>query len=101
MQDLNALVAPDDDVVLTHAMDINDQGVVTGRAFVKSTGTLVAYVATPTHPSPAIARATRRPSAKVTLPATVMSALLHPLGPRTAARFVRKADLPRTVRIFR
>ena len=101
MQDLNAMVAPDDDVVLTHAMDINDQGVVTGRAFVKSTGTLVAYVATPTEPSPAIARATKRPSARVTLPATVISAILHPLGPRPAARFVRKTDLPGTVRIFR
>jgi probable HAF family extracellular repeat protein len=81
MLDLNALVAPDDNVVLTHAMDINDQGVVTGRAFIKSTGKLVTYVATPAEPSAPLARRAQRPSARVTLSAAVMREILHPLGP--------------------
>jgi probable HAF family extracellular repeat protein len=37
MQDLNSLIAPDENVLLTHAMDLNDDGVITGRAFIKST----------------------------------------------------------------
>jgi len=47
MQDLNALVAPAYTAVLTTAQDINDRGVITGRAFDAATGTRPAFVATP------------------------------------------------------
>jgi probable HAF family extracellular repeat protein len=47
LRDLNELVAREPGIVLTHAMDINDDGVITGRAFNSNTNELVAYVATP------------------------------------------------------
>jgi len=47
MKDLNALVAPGYTAVLTTAQDINDRGVITGRAFDAATGTRPAFVATP------------------------------------------------------
>jgi len=47
MQDLNALVAPGYPGVLTNGQDINDLGVITGRAFDPATGTNPAFVATP------------------------------------------------------
>jgi len=86
MADLNDLVPEQPGIVLTHAMDINDQGVITGRASNTATGELLAYVATQVAGSqlvvsgrpatPALARRT-----DVTLPADVMRQLLHPLGP--------------------
>lgn len=45
--DLNTLVDVDAGVVLTHAQDVNDLGVVTGRALVTATGERPAFVATP------------------------------------------------------
>ena len=47
MKDLNALVAPGYTAVLTTAQDVNDQGVITGRAFDAAAGTRPAFVATP------------------------------------------------------
>ncbi len=47
MQDLNALLAPGYTDVLTTAQDINDRGVITGRAFNPVTGERPAFVATP------------------------------------------------------
>jgi probable HAF family extracellular repeat protein len=47
MKDLNALVAPGYPGVLTTAQDINDFGVITGRAFDPATGTNPAFRATP------------------------------------------------------
>jgi probable HAF family extracellular repeat protein len=90
MRDLNSLIAPDDSVLLTHAMDINDDGVITGRAFIKATGDRVTFVATPTGSAIALgaksgARARLRP-AKFALPAKAIRELLHPLGPGLARR---------------
>jgi probable HAF family extracellular repeat protein len=48
MKDLNALVAPGYTGTLTTAQDINDLGVITGRAFLPATGESPAFVATPT-----------------------------------------------------
>jgi probable HAF family extracellular repeat protein len=47
MRDLNALVAPGYGGVLTNGQDINDLGVITGRAFDPATGTSPAFRATP------------------------------------------------------
>lgn len=47
MRDLNDLVAPGYNGILTMAQDINDRGVITGRAFDPQTGELPAFVATP------------------------------------------------------
>jgi hypothetical protein len=47
MRDLNALVAPGYTGILTTAQDINDLGVITGRAFDPATGGLPAFQATP------------------------------------------------------
>jgi probable HAF family extracellular repeat protein len=85
MLDLNELIAPDDGVLLTHAMDINDDGVITGRASIQATGERVTFVATPTG-SPIALGATlgpkRAPPATVSLSAEALREILHPLGPR-------------------
>lgn len=47
MKDLNALVAPGYTGTLTTAQDIDDRGVITGRASDPATGTRPAFVATP------------------------------------------------------
>ena len=47
MTDLNSLVASGYDDVLTTAQDINDRGVITGRAFDPDTGARPAFSATP------------------------------------------------------
>ena len=47
MTDLNTLVAPGYGDVLTTAQDINDRGVITGRAFDPDTGARPAFEATP------------------------------------------------------
>ena len=47
MTDLNTLVAPGYPGILTMAQDINDRGVITGRAFDPQTGQLPAFVAVP------------------------------------------------------
>jgi probable HAF family extracellular repeat protein len=85
MLDLNELIAPDDSVLLTHAMDINDDGVITGRALIRATGERVTYVASPTGSAiarAAAAKAGRGPSATVCLPPEALGEILHPLGPR-------------------
>lgn len=48
MKDLNTLVAPGYGDLLTTAQDINDRGVITGRAFDPETGERPAFVAVPT-----------------------------------------------------
>ena len=45
--DLNTLVEPDYPDSLVIAQDISDEGVITGRAFERSTGRFVAFIATP------------------------------------------------------
>lgn len=47
MKDLNTLVAPGYTGILTTAQDINDRGVITGRAFEPVTGERPAFMATP------------------------------------------------------
>lgn len=47
MRDLNTLVAPGFSGLLTNAQDINDRGVITGRAFDPETGERPTFVATP------------------------------------------------------
>jgi probable HAF family extracellular repeat protein len=83
MHDLNLLIAPDDSMLLTHAMDINDDGVITGRAFRKANGERVTYAATPTGSAitvgSTIASEARRRAA--VLPAEAVQEILHPLGP--------------------
>jgi probable HAF family extracellular repeat protein len=88
MQDLNELIAPDDSVLLTHAMDINDGGVITGRALIKATNERVTFVATPT--GSALAAVTigprRAPRATVRLSPDALGEILHPLGPQSVSR---------------
>jgi probable HAF family extracellular repeat protein len=87
MYDLNELIPPDDTMLLTHAMDINDDGVITGRATVLATGQRVTYVATPTGAT--IALAAKRGESRKRLsppvaccPSTeALREILHPLGP--------------------
>jgi probable HAF family extracellular repeat protein len=84
MHDLNLLIEPDDRVLLTHAMDINDDGVITGRATIRATGERVTFVATPTGSAVALAATTgarRAPPATVNLSAEALREILHPLGP--------------------
>jgi probable HAF family extracellular repeat protein len=83
MSDLNLLIPPDNSVVLTHAMDINNDGVITGRATIKATGERVTFVATP-NPSAIAARGESgrdRPYTNVTLSDDALREILHPLGP--------------------
>jgi len=47
MTDLNALISPDSNLVLVDAQDINDDGLITGEAQNKTTGTIAAFVAVP------------------------------------------------------
>src|SRR5262249_12739208 len=88
MYDLNGLIAPDTGVLLTHAMDINDDGVITGRAFLSATGERVTYVATPAGSTIVALNVKAVPGrgahSSVRLPADAMSEALHPLGPRLA-----------------
>ena len=85
MYDLNELIPPDDTMLLTHGMDINDDGVITGRATVLATGERVTFIATPTA-SLAAAAATigprLAPRATVRFSADALREILHPLGPR-------------------
>jgi probable HAF family extracellular repeat protein len=46
-KNLNDLIAPGFNGVLTNAQDINDQGEITGRAFDPTSGTLRAFIAVP------------------------------------------------------
>ena len=82
MSDLNVLAGIPDGELLTHGMDINDQGVITGRAFVAATGERVTFVATPTG-SAFGWRATTDTARRLryTLPPAVMEEVLHPFGP--------------------
>ena len=87
MQDLNTLIAPDAKVLLTHAMDINNEGVIAGRATIKSTGELVTYMARPIQTIaagdvPARTHANRPPS--IMLSSETLGQILHPLGPGVA-----------------
>ena len=95
--DLNQLVPEQPGIVLTHAMDINDQGVITGRASNTTTGQLLAYVAAPVAGSQvglrrvsATEALSRNGRADVKLPADVMRQLLHPFGPGLDTRDARK-----------
>ncbi len=85
MYDLNVLAGIPADELLTHGMDIDDAGVITGRATRIATGERVTYVATPTGAAfaPRAAKRGGAPSAaaKVFLPADVLKEALHPLGP--------------------
>jgi probable HAF family extracellular repeat protein len=47
MTDLNSLISPDSNLVLIDAQDINDDGLITGEAQNKTTGTVAAFVAVP------------------------------------------------------
>jgi probable HAF family extracellular repeat protein len=95
MHDLNRLVAPDDLVLLTHAMDINNDGVITGRALIKATGERVTFAATTTGSVITLdstAGAKRAAPAPVSLSAEALREILHPLGPhrdRSPARPAR------------
>jgi probable HAF family extracellular repeat protein len=83
MSDLNLLIPPDDSVVLTHAMDINNDGVITGRATIRATGERVAFVATP-NPAAVASReesAHGRPRVDIMLSDEALREILHPLGP--------------------
>ena len=94
MLDLNELIPADDTVLLTHAMDINDDGVITGRAQIIATGERVTFVATPTGTAGASAktRTKRATYATARLSADALREILHPLGPgleRLTARAAR------------
>jgi probable HAF family extracellular repeat protein len=83
MVDLNQFVdLPPGVVRLTHAMDINDDGVFTGRAITAS-NTLPAYVATPVQPAvPLVAR--RRHLPPLSVPVDVAREIVGPIGPGRA-----------------
>lgn len=86
MLDLNDLVALPPGVVLTHAMDINDAGAITGRAFDSNTGELLAYVAVPAAAtSPMASRLSQKDRrlarVEVDVPSEVTRQLLWPFGP--------------------
>jgi hypothetical protein len=76
------LVPTDPTMLLTHAMDINNDGVITGRATVRATGERVTFVASPTHPSLALGGPNHRPPAtRLELSPESLREILHPLGP--------------------
>jgi probable HAF family extracellular repeat protein len=83
MLDLNQFVnLPPGVVRLTHAMDINDDGVITGRA-ITTTNTLPAYVATPVQPAVPLV-AGRRHLAPLDVPLDVAREIVGPFGPGRA-----------------
>ncbi len=77
MYDLNQLAGVPAGQLLTHAMDIDNQGVITGRASLAASNERVTYVASP---SAAAAVSTQRHLAMRLRPEVVRS-VLHPLGP--------------------
>jgi probable HAF family extracellular repeat protein len=85
-RDLNQLVAPAPGIHMSHAMDINDAGVITGRAFNSNTNELLAYVATPV-PGSVSARAIESSRAAasqrqpVDVPADLTRQIVWPFGP--------------------
>lgn len=82
MHDLNDLIAADPSMLLTHAMDINDAGQITGRATRIATGERVTFVLTPTGVPIATldsAPETLRPS--LILPVDAIREAVGPLGP--------------------
>jgi probable HAF family extracellular repeat protein len=87
MKDLNELVTLETGALLNQARDINDDGVITGRAFRSSTGNLEAFVATPVpNAQAAMSRGARAAAADglrlqvVKLPPEVTREILPPLG---------------------
>lgn len=96
MLDVNELIAPDDSVLLTHAMDINDDGVITGRATIRATNERVTFVATPT--GAALAGAAigprREPRTGVRFSAEALREILHPFGPRSIPRRTELVGAP-------
>jgi probable HAF family extracellular repeat protein len=83
MVDLNQFVdLPPGVVRLTHAMDINDDGVFTGRAITASNA-LPAYVATPVQPAVPLV-AGRRHLAPLNVPTDVAREIGGPIGPGRA-----------------
>jgi probable HAF family extracellular repeat protein len=100
MADLNDLVPDQPDIVLTHAMDINDDGVITGRALNSVSGELLAYVATPVTGSQLVLQRDAKPrgalsrpdrAVDVELPTDVMRQILSPFGPGPERLGARKA----------
>jgi hypothetical protein len=97
MLDLNGISAVPAGVVLTHAMDINDEGVITGRAFDGNTGRLEAYVATPIGGTRARAR-DWAPGARdlrhldASVPPDAMREVLHPFGPHRDDHAARRSQ---------
>jgi len=85
MHDLNDLIAADPSVLLTHAMDVNTAGEITGRATRVATGERVTFVAMPTGaPIAALATASdSRRGPSVTLPDEALREAVGPLGPAT------------------
>lgn len=77
MADLNVLAGIPDGELLTHGMDINNRGEITGRAFLAATNERVTFVAVPS--GAAFTAASR--NATLRLPADVVKEALHPLGP--------------------
>ena len=103
MTDLTGVAAVPDTVLLTHAMDINNAGVITGRAFNATTNELQAYVATPAAAGSQFALARpgsiggragqQRPA--ITLPVSVRREILYPFGPgRDSVRAQRVGPRP-------
>lgn len=91
MTDLNTRRPSGYDDLLTHGQDINDFGMITGRAFDPGTGERPAFLAIPLpwHHAPDHAAATVAPGSgaslrDISLPKDVVRELLHPLSPARA-----------------
>lgn len=80
MRDLNELVQPGFDGVLATAQDINDAGVVTGRAFFPASGKSKPFVAIPVPGLRETSSAQRSVPADIVFPEAVMREMLHPLS---------------------
>ena len=80
MRDLNELVQPGFDGVLATAQDINDAGVVTGRAFFPASGKSKPFVAIPVPGLRETSSAPRSVPADIVFPEAVMREMLHPLS---------------------
>jgi probable HAF family extracellular repeat protein len=89
MRDLNALIAPGYNETLINAQDINDFGIITGRAVKSNTGELPAFVAIPLPGFPyasanalySAAKVGEAIDSKVTIPERLKPEIMHPLRP--------------------
>src|SRR5262249_37843623 len=83
MLDLNQFVdLPPGVLRLTHAMDINDDGVITGRA-ITAASTLPAYLATPVQSTVSLV-ARHKQLAPLRIPADLAGEIVGPMGPGRA-----------------